>query len=411
MFRQAVAAHFTPGPEQKIGVAVSGGGDSLALLHILAEIAAEMPLTLRAVTVDHGLRPDSADEAQTVSRLAAELGIAHDTLTWKTWDGTGNLSAQARRARYDLLSGWALRHGIDQVALGHTADDQAETFLMRLARASGADGLSGMPVRRSHGHVTFVRPLLDQTRAFLRSYLTAKGVVWIDDPTNEDPRYERVRIRKALDQLRPLGLTPQVICETTKNLAAARSTLGWYACAEARQHGRIDAGDVVFSRAGFATLQPEIARRLLQQALVWVAGTEYPPRRRAIALALQAIHAGTGMTLNGCKVALTGQSIRVFREYSAVQAVVTSPENLWDGRWSLTGPGQPGDKVRALGTDGLSQCPGWREVGKPHSSLVGYPSVWRGDTLLSAPHADFGQGWTATLLRDSDVFFDALLVH
>tara|TARA_R110000868_G_scaffold69764_10_gene205596 strand:+ start:78691 stop:79944 length:1254 start_codon:yes stop_codon:yes gene_type:complete len=409
--REGVAAHFPPGHARQIGIAVSGGGDSLALLHILAEIAADTPLTLRAVTVDHGLRADAAEEAAMVASIAAGLGITHETVTWTGWGGAGNLQDQARRARYDLLSSWARQHDIEQVAIGHTADDQAETFFMRLARASGVDGLSGMPVRRQHGGVTFVRPLLDQTRASLRNYLTHKGVAWIDDPSNDDTRFDRVKVRQALEHLRPLGLTPQVICETAKNLAAARAALGWYACNEARHLVHIDEGDVVFARASFGQLQPEIARRLLQQALVWVAGTEYPPRRRAIALALAAIRDGTGMTLNGCKIALTSKKIRVFREYSAVRSVVTSSDQPWDGRWQMTGPHANDLRIRALGEEGLAQCNRWRETGLPFSSLAGYPSVWRGDTLVCAPHADFGEGWTATLLRDGDVFFSALLVH
>ncbi len=140
-----IAQHFQneTGP---LGIAVSGGSDSLALLHLMVEWGRA---PLRCVTVDHRLRDASAEEAAQVAEICAALGIAHDTLTWDGWDGQGNLAAEARRARYALLADWAVTHGLTGIALGHTQDDIAETLLMRLARRAGVDGLAAMPQRRS----------------------------------------------------------------------------------------------------------------------------------------------------------------------------------------------------------------------------------------------------------------------
>ena len=125
---EMIAAAFPPSPPQRLGVAVSGGGDSVALLHLLADWARESGTELRAVTVDHGLRPEAATEAADVARACAALGVGHDILRWSGWDGRGNLPDQARRARYRLMADWAQAHGIADVALGHTADDQPKPF-------------------------------------------------------------------------------------------------------------------------------------------------------------------------------------------------------------------------------------------------------------------------------------------
>ena len=157
-FDAAFDSAFDSAGSGPLGVAVSGGGDSVALLLMLATVARGRPLA--AVTVDHGLRPESGDEAAAVEALCAARGIPHATLRWNGWDGAGNLQDRARQARRTLIGAWARANGIGAVALGHTLDDQAETFLMRLARGSGVDGLSGMaPATRAEG-VLWLRPLL-----------------------------------------------------------------------------------------------------------------------------------------------------------------------------------------------------------------------------------------------------------
>ena len=141
-----------------MGIAVSGGGDSVALMHMVAEWARGRRIMV--ATVDHGLRPESAAEARQVSRAARALGLPHATLLWQRGTETGNLMANARDARLRLLSGWAQRNNLSAVALGHTADDQAETLLMRLARGSGIDGLASMAEWRDRFGIRWLRPML-----------------------------------------------------------------------------------------------------------------------------------------------------------------------------------------------------------------------------------------------------------
>jgi tRNA(Ile)-lysidine synthase len=416
LLREVVGGHFLPTPPDRIGVAVSGGSDSTALLTLLSDFVVETGgPSLHVVTVDHGLRPEAAGEARAVAALAAELGHGHDTLRWTGWDGEGNLQDAARRARYALIAEWARAQGIGAVALGHTADDQAETVLMRLARAAGADGLSGMRARRYHHGVLFVRPMLTLRRGDLRALLRCKGRTWIDDPSNEDESFDRVRMRRAMDLLAPLGLTVPALASVAANSAAIRDTLDWYAFTEARACVRIEAGDVVIPLRDLRRLRPEILRRVLIAALHWLTGTEYPPRRRAMALLAEAVRHGTDMTLHGCHAKVSRGELRLMREARAVEGVIAAPGRQWDGRWRLTPPqgtdAPEGAEIRALGAAGLAECPLWRDTGAPRLSLLASPAVWQGDLLVAAPAAGRPEGWTAELIRDEEAFFGFFLSH
>ncbi|MEZ5715745.1 MAG: tRNA lysidine(34) synthetase TilS [Paracoccaceae bacterium] len=174
-----------------VAVAVSGGGDSMALLLLIEHWAREHGAKLSAVTVDHGLRPEAAGEAAMVAAFCAGRGIPHDTLKWSGWDGKGNLQAAARAARYRLIADWARAKGVETVCLGHTRDDQAETFLMRLARKAGSDGLRGMDRDFEREGLRWARPVLGIGRADLRAFLERRGVAWVEDPSNQDEGFDR----------------------------------------------------------------------------------------------------------------------------------------------------------------------------------------------------------------------------
>ena len=402
---EAVADFLNGLAGRPLVVAVSGGGDSMALLHLLAGKA-----DLAAVTVNHGLRPEAGAEAVAVAASCAGLGVPHQVLHWR-WDGLGNLSDAARRGRMALIGGWAVARGAGDVALGHTADDQAETFLMRLARGSGVDGLSAMSEARMAQGVMWHRPLLAIRRQALRDWLTARGVAWFDDPTNDDAAYLRVRARAALLALQPLGISVETLGKAA-DLQAMASTALWRLAADAaRRMARIDGGDVLFDRAAMMALPCETQLRLLAHAVMFVSSAIYRPRLQSLA----AIHAGLVIgqqrTLGGCLVTAGRIGLRVTREWQAVQAMRCGTDAVWDRRWQLQGPQTKGLQIAALGTTGLAALPDWRDTGVPRSTLLASPAVWRGDDLVAAPLAGWANGWQADLTQGTDQFFTSLLSH
>lgn len=395
----------------RLGVAVSGGGDSVALLHILSRCFDADDIQLFAATVDHGLRPESADEAQNVAKLAASLGIPHTILKWTDWDGTGNLQNQARKARYQLLSDWAKANSISTVLLGHTKDDQAETVLMRLGRSAGVDGLAGIPLRRVVDGVTVMRPMLSLTRNELRDYLKRHGVNWIDDPSNDDPRFDRIKARQALNLLEPIGITAESLDDVAQNMASARTALDWYCFLAARDGTCVDGGNVILDQRKFRLMPDETARRLLVSAISWISGSDYPPRRAPVLKALEDLRESRAITLGGCHALPFGQAIWVCREFNAVRNTRCDSGQVWDQRWRLSGEEIENTELRALGHDGLKQYPDWRDTARPKEALIASPSVWKGDNLLAAPFAKQSQICEFELIGGSEGFFSSILTH
>lgn len=394
--------HFAGRRPGALGVAVSGGSDSLALLQLTAQWAQTCDARVEVATVDHGLRAEAADEARRVAETCAGLGLGHHLLHWRGWDRRGNLQARARAARYGLLAGWGRAQGLDQILLGHTMDDQAETFLLRLARKSGVDGLAAMdPVFARDGQ-DFGRPLLGVSRQALRRYLLAQGLDWCEDASNSDPAFERVRMRRALEILAPLGIDAAALARSAAHLGAARDALEAQAAMTAAQICQIDGGDVIFDRAALDRAPAEIQHRLLSAALKWISGAAYAPRSAALAQLRQAMDRGRDMTLSGCRIAVRAQSLRLLREYHAVRDLIAH-EPLWD-RWQLDGPWRPGMEVRALSAEGLLQIPAWREHGLFRPSLLASPSVWQEQRLICAPLAYYGEGWRASIRADRGNF-------
>lgn len=377
------------GVHDSVAVAVSGGGDSMALLELAARHGPPAGVRIHAVTVDHGLRAEAAQEAAMVAGFCAAHDVPHVTLRWTGWDGSGNLQAEARAARYRLIGDWARGQGIGQVMLAHTRDDVAETFLIRLGRASGLDGLAHMaPVFRRHG-VLWSRPLLRHDRETLRNHLRSREIPWIEDPSNADDRFARVRARQALAALAPLGIDAASIARSAWALLSAREALERQAAA-VWGAVTLDRGDLILP----AHPDPEIARRLLLAALRMVGGQDHPPRQSALDdLEWRLAEAGRH-TLAGCLVRQRGDTIRVAREYQAVKGLVVPAGQVWD-RWQVDGPAEPGMEIRALG-EGIRRCD-WRITGLPRASLMAGPAVWRGAALVAAPLAGLANGWTAEL--------------
>lgn len=242
-----------------LAVAVSGGPDSLALLWLAATA---FPGQVRALSVDHGLRPESAAECRMVAACAAQKGVAHATLRLDPPPGPASIQADARTRRYRAMAGWCQSAGIAHLLTAHHADDQAETLLMRLARGSGLPGLCGIRARTEMAGVTLLRPVLDWSRSTLRAVLAQTDWQPVEDPANTDPRHDRARIRALLAQTP--ALLPRRLAASAAHLAEAEDALTWAAGLAFASRAQADGNGFTLDPEA---LPPELRRRLLRHCL------------------------------------------------------------------------------------------------------------------------------------------------
>jgi tRNA(Ile)-lysidine synthase len=392
---------------ETLGVAVSGGSDSTGLLLLLSQWAKTTGVVLKAITVNHGLREEAQAEALQVGRQCAGQNIDHQIVALDATQRTGNLQDWARRERSRAISNWAQAGGFNTVALGHTQDDQAETFLQRLARGSGVDGLSAMKSCVLRNNIRWLRPLLRATRDDVRQYLTDRNFVWSEDPSNQDPRYSRVAMRQILPSLSTVGINSEVIGQTTQRLASAQRVLKQATHDLARQTCQFSkAGSVQISANAFECAEFDLKLRLLSHALGWVAGHEYKPRAASVATAMSNVQHGTNHSIGGCLIVAKKDCFHVVREYEAVKSTKVV-DGTWDGRWVST---DHDEKITALGEKGLAQITEWRRFLVPRQGLLSMPAVWKGDVVEYIP-LEIGENPRLLLKKDEQDFFSSILSH
>ncbi len=324
--------------------AVSGGSDSTALLLLLkAHLDRSAPTAmLLAVTIDHGLRPDSAAEARAVARLCAERGIAHRTLAWSGAKPSTGLPAAAREARYRLLAEAAQAQGIGLIVTGHTADDQAETVLMRQARERAemaGRGLAGMATATLYDwRIWIARPLLGARRAALRAFLRREHVGWVEDPTNTDAHFERPRIRAVLGE----GEGGQRFAEAislARRAAGGREQLGRHAAALIADFASLPANGLIRLDPGFAKAEDAPAAVYALRVLLATAGgaSLLPDQARSEALFQQMRAGPLCATLSRTAVDTRRTGIFLRRELRDLPlAARVAAAGLWDGRRRIT---------------------------------------------------------------------------
>lgn len=292
-------------------VAVSGGGDSLALMLLLAEWARENARPAPVVlTVDHGLRSDSVKDARAAICAARAAGLAAYLLVWTGPKPRADIEAAARAARYRLMGEWCRRHSISALYVAHTREDLAETFLLRLARGSGLDGLAAMPAVApfplpGFGPLVVVRPLLGTARSDLRAFLMARGICWMEDPMNADSRFARTRLRAAWPALEEAGLSASRIAGAAVHLARARAALESATADFLAENAQFGEAHALIDGAKLVALPREVGLRALAAVLGQVSDKVYRPRFERLERLYDALTAeglGKGRTLAGCRI-------------------------------------------------------------------------------------------------------------
>lgn len=387
-------------PLKSVLLAVSGGSDSLALLFLCHQwrAARSVPLSIHVVSVDHGLRPEAASECTFVAAQAQKLGFDHATLKWTPPSDLSNLQAEARVARYRLLVKHAQSLGCAHIVLAHHQDDQAETFMIRLMRGSGVTGLGAMRVEQSFHGVTLLRPLLDVPKARLQASLKALAENWIEDPSNADESYLRVRVRSLLPILAKEGCDADRLTATARRMQRADRALEALSGQVLETVATETPGRSLLLRLDALRVQEEEIRlRLWRACLIRVAGDAYPPREEKLqsldaSLTAKADHQECKRTLGGCCFAVCDDRLWIYREAGRVPfelSFLAGDPVEWPGLYKILSVNgiAPTTSVtmRPLGRDGVTSL---EEAGLPsrtfraaHHGLApalihALPSIW-----------------------------------
>ena len=372
--------------ETAVAVAVSGGSDSMALLRMAAALPGKR---VTALTVDHGLREGSRAEAEQVARWCAAISVPHHILNWEGDKPARGIQAKARSARYDLMTAWCRSNGVPLLLTAHTLNDQAETVMMRKQRTASAASLAGIWPETEWNGVRVMRPLLSVTRCTLRATLKREGHGWLDDPSNENERFERVRIRRQLRSIDIAVLGREAEAARVQTLADRAASAEWLAH-NATVHGE---GWITFPRAALAAAGFEVR----VQVLAWIVaacGGGHPERAELARLAA-ALEAGSGFrrSLGGALIAARKAVVIVGREPGRIAGgpeQVPSDGMLWDGRFRIAAP--QGYAVRPAGA---SRHPA--AEGLPAFIREGLPVLENAAGRLVFPHFDREPGFAVQL--------------
>jgi tRNA(Ile)-lysidine synthase len=331
---------------EDVAVAVSGGPDSMALLHLADRWRRQRLERRQAVpnftilTVNHGLRPEAADECRLATAAAERLGYPSQLLAWPGERPQTGLQEWARELRYQLLATACHARGLGVLMTGHHLDDQAETFLMRLSRGSGVDGLSAMAPESRRLGLTLLRPLLDVPKRMLVGELEQHGIAYAKDPSNADPRYERARLRQREGELKKLGLSAEMIGLSSKRLRQARHALEetrdtfLARNAQISPYGSARVDQLALSDAPF-----DIAVRALARILRICGGGREAPNLARLETLTENLRADfdTGRTLAGCRLIAKAESWLVVREASRISEIekklMPGQCVFWDNRY------------------------------------------------------------------------------
>lgn len=332
--------------DPQLAIAVSGGADSMALALLSHHWARMRGGRVTALIVDHGLRDASADEARLTTERLSRLGISSVVLPWVGTKPTSGVQAQARTARYGLMNRWCHDNDALHLLVGHHANDQAETFMMRVQHGSGPDGLAAMAAVRMLSACQIIRPLLAFPKERLVATVLDAGVSWIEDPSNIDPKYGRVKVR---DELAENSIDVLGVVRGAERFRRARSALeaqvsDWLArYADLRPEGYLRLPMTNTQQAN-----AEVRLRILAKAAMVIGGNAYPSSISSIERLDERISSGKGTTLGGARFVLDHECILVCREARNLptEMLIDECPFHWDQRFLIAS--EKSDLVNAV---------------------------------------------------------------
>ncbi len=286
----------------KIAAAVSGGSDSMALCALLNRFVKEYDGKLDCITIDHQLRDDSSSEAIRVGKILKTLNINHKIIPWEGAKPKSNLQEEARLARYNLLTDYCHKHGILYLSTGHQKNDQAENFIIRADHGSGIYGLSGIPKLGKFNKIKIIRPLLDFKKEELQDFLRSQNIEWIEDPSNQNEKFTRVKIRNILNQY-PEWIDK--LATVSENLSRAKDCIEYLLNKAIDEFVDFQPGYTSINLEGFNNLPQEIRFRMLTKLLQLIGTNLKPARGERIENLLAKIAKGNSFkasTLSGCLI-------------------------------------------------------------------------------------------------------------
>ena len=326
------------------GIAVSGGSDSMALLHILTDWESAAKPNIFVASIDHGLRSESISEVEFVKKICEKKKVEHVSLAphTKLSKAQGNLQDNARSARYQLLEKWAISKNLQCILIGHTLDDQEENLLMRFFRGSGVDGLVSMEEVVVRNEILWIRPLLKSRKEDLRNYLRNNNYSWIDDPSNFDDKYQRVKVRTLLQQLKSNNIIASNFVKTADHMLRASKLSKETAISSSKSLLSCNGvGQITFEGRKFSKLFEDTQYRILAGIISWFSGVFYKPRFSQLENLHRKIISDrnlAGATLGGTVFKKKNGIVTVTRELASVKEdhLIKDQKLIWDNRWLIT---------------------------------------------------------------------------
>jgi tRNA(Ile)-lysidine synthase len=373
-------------------IATSGGPDSMALALLANQWAKEQGGKAIAITVDHQLREDSFDEAKQVKAWLEAKGMEHHILRWERPENDEHLSsaiqAAAREARYQLLGQWCIDHNVKHLLTAHHAQDQLETFLIRLSKGSGLRGLTSTQGQVLTNFGRILRPLLKVDAKRLKSTLKHANQPYILDPSNENEDFTRVRWRQLMPSLEAEGLTPMTLQESLERLCHSQRLIEQYISNLLNQYASFTLyGYSILKKEAFQET-PEAIEEMLKSLLETMRTQRYPVRRQALHRAMNLMKAGNSFTLAGCQIINKSKVWWIVREPAAIRkdiSVYKPGTYLWDSRFIIEVSQNTPCRISALGEQGIQmlQCDiKNRYKSIPHIVLQSLPALWKDDELI-----------------------------